>query len=178
MGPHGLIRFSVQFFPKMNTDSSPRELFRQTRILFLAMLAGMMLFLGVTLFLLYAEDGPLNYSHEGSGSTLELLLPAFFLFASFAGGLILYKNRIEGMKRKESTLTEKVTAYRNASILRWALMEGAILLCIVLALVGFGKLLLLVAALGLGVFLTARPDPKAFAREFRLSEEELRQLQS
>lgn len=161
----------------MNTDTSPHEIFRQIRLIFLAMLAGMMLFLGVTLFLVYSGEGGLNYSHEGSDSSLKLILPAFFLFASFAGGLILYKKRMEGAKRKQASLAEKVVTYRNANILRWAMMEGAILLCIVLALVGFGKLLLLLAALGLGFFLTARPDPKAFAREFRLSEEESRELQ-
>ena len=139
-------------------------------ILHRAMLLGQILFAAIAFFLKYTNNFPSSFTQQ------DKLLQVIAIAISFAGffiGSSLFKRRITQARDSLNDIKEKAGAYRSASIIQWALLEGPSLFCIIcFLLVGNYAFLALSAALMLWFFLTGPSKTKAMLL-LRLNEEEM-----
>ena len=145
--------------------------FKSTKILYFALLTGQLLIAGVLFYL--------NYS---SGSTIELspnntfrMVAIIALVLGNFGSYYLYNNaKRVGSKLKD--FSSKEVHFRKSSAMRWALLEGPNMICLVLYFLTKDVLLLLLFAIGVGGFLMAMPSAKQFAEDYDLTNSEERAL--
>lgn len=142
--------------------SSNRD-FRQLQVLFFAMVIGQLLFMAVVIFLLW-EDG-LEPSYLLS-RTQDLMIAG-----AYVAGMIFVSRFIDGMWKKQIATMKRLQRssfghYRSTVILRLAILEGAGLLTIILAMVTRNPMLFLATALGLMAFWTAQPKEAEFTERY------------
>ena len=153
------------------TDTTPKAIFQQTSILYLALLAGQVLFSLVVLWLLYS--GSMNVGMEES--VFVYLIPVFSISAIF--GAYILQNRRNAAAAFLDDLDEKVQHYRQTIITCGAILEGANLLAIIAALLTGQMYYLLYFAIGLGAFVLLRPSIDKFKKMYRLSLQEAADMQ-
>lgn len=99
--------------------------FTSLNLLFKAMLAGQVIFTAVIFVLVYKEEySPVFAEHE---KTIQIAALAFSALAIFIA-ISLFKKKLAVIN--EQTVTDsktKLTQYRSASIMQWALLEAACL---------------------------------------------------
>lgn len=143
---------------------SPQEVFRQTRILYLALLAGQILFCSVIVFaLLDPETRQSGWPAAPFGTLLPILMAGLL-------PLVLYLNRQQLVKAGEQPdLSSKLAHYRTLVIMRSALIEGMNLFFLVILLLENNTTLLIFFAFGLLLFLYFRPSVNEFLSNYQLS---------
>lgn len=135
-----------------------------------AMLLGQIIFAAMAVFLVYTQKFVSSLSHLDQ--TLQIVALAVS-FACFFIGSSLFRKKIQHAREVSVTVGDKAAIYRSASILQWALLEGASLFCIVcFMLVGNYAFLALAGALLLWFTLTA-PSKVKIMLLLRLSENEM-----
>ncbi|MCB0554882.1 MAG: hypothetical protein KDD02_15125 [Phaeodactylibacter sp.] len=144
-----------------------KETLKQLQLIFLALAAGQILFCLVVVYL--AQTGTLSPSNLGL--PLSFLLPTI-LFAA-AGTAYFLSNRLSMEGKQLPTLSEKVQHYRNASILRLALVEGANILIVSFAMLEANLSFLAFFAIGLLIFAYFRPGLDKLAQSYELNAQEL-----
>lgn len=101
-----------------NVPTTPNNFMRTLQIIHMAMISGV-LFFGVFSFI-NKKDTMVFYNE---GDVLLYVYPALAIGAVFLGQF-LFKNQISSLKAKED-LKEKLGGYQTASIIKFALIEGA-----------------------------------------------------
>ena len=142
------------------------------RILHLALVAAVVVFGAVVHFVLL----PLPDFQPNQNSVLFVNLSAVYLVFAATIGYWLFGNQLKTAK-KLKTLNDKLNAYRSASIVRFALLEGAALVAIVFYLLTGNIVLLGIAGIGLLVLLLAHPNPTKLKDHLDLSQAELARLE-
>jgi hypothetical protein len=97
------------------------------KIVHRALLIGQVLFLGVMFYLLYSKTviPPLTAQDK----IFQVIAILFAAIAFFAGNAV-FKKRLAAIRDGAGiSVKEKFEKYRSASIVRWALLEGAALFC-------------------------------------------------
>ncbi len=135
---------------------------------FFSLVAGSLLILAMFYFL---QPEP---SESLEGETATIYIPLLVL-GLLVGAFFLGRNRIEAA-REQRDLKEKLTAYRAALILRWAMIEGGVLLCGVFFFLSREMLLLAVAGVGLVALLLFIPSRGRTLADMDLSSSEQAQL--
>lgn len=115
------------------------QYFRTIRILQLALVAGQVVFAGISLLL--TKDGPLA-TDAGLMPIFNMIVPALTI-AGIAGSMVLFRTKVN-QARSEPELTAKMAGYRAALILKYAMLEGPSLVAIIAYLLT-GQLLYLAA---------------------------------
>jgi hypothetical protein len=146
-----------------------RQYFRQTSIIFFAMLGCMISLAGVGLFLRFSEtitgDSLMDPSHT-------LLVAALVLvFSGYAGGVILFQNKIRVISESQD-LKEKMKRYRTLLILRYTLIEFPVLVSTGFYIASGNPYFLLVSAAGMLIFMMQIPSASKAEKELNLSYEE------
>src|SRR6478609_2453369 len=59
------------------------------------------------------------------------VIAVFYSFIAFIVGLQLFRRRLESIKTLEIPPRDKIVQYRSASVVQWALLEGAGIFCII-----------------------------------------------
>lgn len=154
----------------MNFDQqSPANLkpsFKVVKIIHLAFLAGQCLFAGVTLFLTYSRTAT-----DTSNSKKYLFVAIAITAAGFFVGNLLYK-KVCGVAAKKTTYPEKIMTYQSALIIRYALLEGPSLFCIVCYFLTANLIFLLISGAIIIYFITLRPNVVTTAEVLNLTYEE------
>lgn len=128
--------------------------FRSLSIVFYGLIIGQVFF-GLISFFLVSTN---NFKSEGADlrSIFIYIIPIFAL-----GGFILsnltFKNRLKAIDKK-SSLMIKLTDYRAALVVRYALLEGPSIFSIVVYLVTGDTIFIILAASIVLYFLTIRPN--------------------
>ncbi|HSC39950.1 MAG TPA: hypothetical protein VLD19_18835 [Chitinophagaceae bacterium] len=146
--------------------------FKALQILHMAMLTGMALFAVVAVFLVTKGLIPANKALEKPLQVVALLVSV----GSTAAGFALFNKRIKSIQPTD-TVASRITIYRAAAILRWALIEFPVLLSIIsFILTGNYAFLALAIALIL-VFVVVRPAKPVIIFLLQLNEKEVSELE-
>jgi len=134
-----------------------------------AMLLGMILFAAISFFLSYTGNFPpslQSYNEVFQVIAVLLSLAGFFL------GNFLFKKKILSL-RELNNLTSKLSGYRAASLIQWALLEAPALFAVIcFLLVGNFAFLALAAALVL-LFVINAPSKIKIAMLLQVREEDI-----
>jgi hypothetical protein len=140
------------------------------RIIYFALLIGMLLFL--TIAVLISEVELLFFIDFNE--PLFLIVPVV-MFGCIAASNFIPKKFVQQVKN-EKDLTKKTTVYNTSSIIKYALIEGPVLLSIVGFIVGHSLYFLIFTALGILYFVTLKPSPLKIVKALDLSYDERKEL--
>ncbi|MDB4293128.1 hypothetical protein N9954_06930 [Maribacter sp.] len=110
-----------------------------------------------------------------SNDLFVYLVPMTAVIAYF-GSTFIFQKFLQAIEPQDK-LQEKLNKYQTATIIKYALLEGAAILALMAYYVQ-GNIMHLIIALCLMVYLySQRPTKKNFLKDVKLSSEELKQLQ-
>lgn len=143
-------------------------------VLHIALFGGQLMFTFIILVVLSIGK---NYK-PALATNSQLLLMVCIAVAALAsfGGNAIYKKRLEALNQSADSASEKLEGYRGASIVRWAIMEFATLLSIILLFLTANYYILIVIAVLLFLFLSVRPTTSKVVQDLNVSESDLRVL--
>ncbi len=139
----------------MQSEKSIKSAFKQLHILFLALLAGQVIFAGVTGWLL--QGGSVE---NQSDLPFDLIVPLLLITMTAIAWAINRRLREKGSELPDPE--KKFSQYRVTVIRRLALIEGANLVAVVAALVTGNSFYLLYFLAGMVIFLFFRPAEREF----------------
>lgn len=150
-------------------QSSPARYFRTLSILHIALCAGVGMFAGVVLLLKYVIAAPASAPELQS-----VLLPvaAGTALVSIAAAILLYKKRLAAI-RNMARLSQKLSAYRAAQLLRWALLEGGVMIGLIGLMLTMNIPFMIIVAVPFALMIGSRPARAAGIAEMGLSWEEV-----
>lgn len=138
------------------------QYFRALQILFFALLAGQIL-VAATVYMVY-EPATLE------NPDAKLYIDLFGVFALAMAGLAFFLNRKKlETARQQTDMKQKLADYRTACILKWALIEGATIMSVVLFFVTGKTNFLGIASVLIVYFATQFPSRQRLVRELDLS---------
>ena len=134
---------------------------KQLQILHLAFCVGVLMFMGVSAFLVFGETGPLGMDSDGSliqKFTLVgvVLAVGGLAVAGLVGSQTFFKRLIEKARARDA-VADKLAGYRTAFIVSIALLEGPALVAVVFFLVKGNPPFMALAAVLVGRMLMLRP---------------------
>ena len=148
-----------------------KEQFKSIQIIHIALMIGLILIFTVLWF-----SNPIVVNMNPLDGTFALILP-FVMFTAIVGGMALYNSR-KKITFQEGNIKAKLWEYRRTSLLRWSLIEGASLACIIVFYFVESNISILFAfTLGLFAFSISRPTVDGFATDYQLNQQERNQLQ-
>lgn len=145
--------------------------FKQINLLYLALLAGQVMF-AVTV--LYVGGIPKSLGKLSFDDPMLLFGIAVTFFSIIAAYGISEKRKTAGAQL--SSFDEKIEHYRGLVIFRCALAEGANLMALVMALLSKQGFFFILFSAGLLAFLYFRPSTTEFSGHYNLRPEEERDL--
>lgn len=154
------------------SDSSHRSYFQSLRIIHAFILGGAILFLAFVRFLGIDPDDLATAAIE---DPVILYLPAAFMLLGVLFGEFMFRRQTKEASQHPE-LIDKLNAFRTACIMRWASMEGPVLLAIVFFLLYADKYFMAIALVGMALMAFARPTPQQAVKNLNLNEEEKEQL--
>ncbi len=144
--------------------------YRQVYILYLALVAGQVLFAGVTAWLSMSGGTAQPSSQIPFHTVVPLVLIGTVAIAWFGN------QRWQEHGANLSDLGEKIEHYRRTVIRRLAFIEAGNLLAVVAALLTGEMMFLLYFVAGMAAFLFFRPTTSQFSLWYNATPEELRKL--
>lgn len=154
----------------MAMSAQTESFFKSIKIIHLALLTGLMLFIGVAHFIVL----PTADTNADLGNIFRYMIPGLAVVSIFASRLAV--NGLLKQIAPSTPLSEKLDRYRGASIIRWAAVEGVGLFAVVgYMLTGLQTLVLVALALTAYLF-TLRPTPSLVATELQLDAKERTEL--
>lgn len=155
-----------QQFQKM----TPKEQFKSIQILHIALMIGLVLIFTVLWF--HAQP---TINMNPLDGTLSLILP-FVVLAGIGGGTMLYNKQKDSVEAND-TVVQKLWDYRKVSVMRWSLIEGTSLVCVLIFYFYESNISILFAfTLGLFAFAVFRPTVDGFAQDFKVSQQGRKEL--
>ena len=165
------LNFQIELKEKLknlNIDTRPqtsKEYFKALQIVYYALIAGQVLFGLLAFYLIQTRlfDGDQKELRD----IFIYIVPVFVAGGLFGSG-ILFKSRLNLAKEKTS-LYEKMSDYRSALIVRYALLEGPSFFGIVVFLITGDYLFLGMSGLIIAVFFTLMPTANRAVNDLELS---------
>lgn len=139
-------------------------------ILHFALFAGQIIFVLIATLLVSLNLFPAVLGKYGPEL---ILLSASIEVVAIVLARMLYKRRLKKINQNNLTLSKKLDAYRSANITRWAILEGAALIVIVLFLLTNQFLILFIVLALLFIFFTTRPTAPNIATDLEVSERDI-----
>ncbi|MFA6059956.1 MAG: hypothetical protein WC756_17245 [Taibaiella sp.] len=149
---------------------TPKIYFKTVKILFLALVAGQIVFACVVLFLNQTQRERIAFITPELHQTLLWIAPAFAV-AGIALGWVVFNTRLKALRLKDN-MAEKLTGYQSAMIIRFAFMEGPSLLALALFYITGDYIFLYVAVFVILAFLFSRPSKPAIILHLQLHDDE------
>ncbi|MFN8715322.1 MAG: hypothetical protein ACK5Z2_20915 [Bacteroidota bacterium] len=141
------------------------KLLSQLKVLFGALLSGQVLFGAVTVFILYGSPEAVQPFSFGA-TTLSGLIPLAAAMLLIAGTLVPRKMLIP--LRGEKDDAKLYSGYRSVCLVRWALHEAAVLICLAGTIIERQPSLFIPAAISLLVFALLFPTRDKLFAELHL----------
>jgi hypothetical protein len=148
--------------PKPQTS---QEYFRTLKIIFFALILGQVFFALVSYLL--NKDMAMTVLEKELINVLKYLLPVFILGGYLSSKLMFSKNLKTAISRQ--TLSEKLTDYRTALIIRFALLEGASFITTLVYLLTGNAIFLGFAVIVIVIFLTMMPSAARAVKDLQLN---------
>jgi len=150
-------------------DNSPRGQFKAIQILHLSLMSG-----PAMIFLVLWFQMPPEINMKPLEGSFGLILP-FVVLGAVVLGKLLAKNLKSTLKK--SDLEGKIVNYRTSSIMRWALIEGASLMSLMIFFFIENSIMSLMSfAFALFALALLRPTVEGFSAEYELSNREQQEL--
>ena len=145
---------------------TPKEHFKGVQVLQAAFVVGLLLLLGVSVYLNYSELGPLLEDESVTGilKILSIALPV----PAVVGGILVF-NKITGNINDQDSLDSKLLAFRNANLVRLACIEGAALLGITSYLVTGNQVSMISGVLLIAVMGFLKPSKAELKKALKLT---------
>ncbi len=143
---------------------------QQFRTIYFALLAGQIAFAGVVFVI---HEGTIAGS-EGFTGTMEYL-GLVILLLSFSASVLIFQNFVS-MANKENRLSNKLSRLKTGFIIRWALLEGANLFLLVGMIITGNSLFMMLFAIGIVMFISARIRPSRLRYILKLNHREMEEL--
>ncbi len=139
-------------------------------ILHFALFAGQIIFVLIATLLVSLNLFPAVLGKYGPEL---ILISALIEVIAIILAKMLYKRKLKKINQTTLSLSQKLAAYRGANITRWAILEGAALIVIVLFLLTNQFLILFIVLALLFIFFTTRPTAPNIATDLQVSEQEI-----
>lgn len=149
-------------------SSSP---FRELQTIYRVLLYGQIF--SWVLALVLVLTGLLQPFASESLDRLLQVIAVFYSFLAFFVGLQLFRRRVEAIKANELPARDKLVQYKSASLVQWALLEGAGIFCIICYVITGNWSFLALAVMLLGVFGGLNPFRQKVMLQLRLSEQDV-----
>ncbi|MDX2069873.1 MAG: hypothetical protein SFV55_15700 [Haliscomenobacter sp.] len=154
------------------TQQNFKQYFFILRILHLSMMVAVIVFgLVVHFVLIPAPDFKPN-----ENGPLFVNITAAYLAIAVGVSYWLFGLRVQAAKQQTS-LSDKLNTYRSASIIRFALIEGAALVAVVFYMLTGNTVLLGIAGIGLVILALQHPNPVKLKMDLELSPSDLARLE-
>ena len=140
---------------------------RATNTIFFALIIGMLLFFAVVM--VFIQDR-VQWTDDNLNMILTFLVPVFGLIMMFISRMI-YNQMISKIDASHS-LIQKLSGYRTAKIVSWAVIEGACFLALVATMLTSNYLYVTVFVFLLGYFILIRPSKESLIRDMNLNSDE------
>lgn len=160
----------------MNTTPLPSTAgtyFKTLRIMFFALFAGLIFFTVVAIFMRQTGSFPENFPYR------NWLLGFIILFAvaGISSGILVYNRRLTSI-REMSSLADKLSAYREALIIRYATVEAPSFFAIIGYLLTGNMIILGISLAIIAWFFTMKPSIEKIAEDLALNPEEKMKLEN
>lgn len=142
-----------------NTDAFIKENIKQLVIIWVAITAGLTMFLAITHFVLIDPTQTAAFDSFHYLSYFSYLM----VIVALPGGYYLYEKTV---KRKADTLQRNMQIYRTALILKYALFEFAGFFSVVVYLLSGKTESIYMAAIALAALLINKPSESSFRKAF------------
>ena len=151
----------------------PLSTIKAMAVMHFSLLTGQLMFAGIAYYLKYTKVFSSVIKDE---QVLLLIVPALIALAVIFTMIsyFSFKKKVESISKNDQPVTEKLAAYRAASIIRWAMLEAPVLLLIIGFLLTGTSGLLLVIAVMLIMFVYTKPTIAKTAAQLGLREEEVK----
>jgi hypothetical protein len=140
---------------------------RVTYIIFFALMIGMLLFFAIVMVLI--QDG-VQVTDMNLNKIFTFVVPVFGLVIMFISRTI-YNQMINKFDRTV-TLLQKISNYRTAKIISWAIIESACFFALVATMLTSNYLYVAVFVFLLGYFFLMRPSKESLIRDMSLNSDE------
>ncbi len=143
--------------------------YKSLLILYISLLFGQLIFLGISFFMVKQQ----MFNKELADiENILMVLEVLLVLICMISGQKIFKVRVEKLNELKS-LSAKLTEYRVASLIRWALMEGSCLFAIICFMLTSNYLFMLIAVLVLFFFAGISPVKSKVASDMGITVEEL-----
>lgn len=149
----------------MSTKQTSRDYFRSLLIVYYALIAGQVFFALVSFYL--QKMGMMDAGIKELRDIFLIIIP-LFVVGGFLGSRVMFKTRLNAIKSQDN-LISKMTAYRGALIIKYALLEGPSFFAIVVFLLTGDYLFLGLSGLIIFYFFLIRPTSDAAGNDLELS---------
>ena len=156
------------------TQQTTKEYFKLLSIIHLALIAGMITFGLIVLFFIADFQHPDNSSDFAR--MIVYLVPGLAIVGLFASNFIS-KNKINQLKEK-SELSAKLAGYREALIIRYALLEGPCLFALITIFITNDSNYFIYAGVMFFLLILKRPTMKSTITELELDQQEISYLEN
>ena len=144
-----------------------KDYFRAIQIVHLAMVAGILFFVLISVFLQAKAFGTM----DDESNNLLMVFALAFAAIGIASSKILFRRKLIKCNAK-TTLTEKLDEYRSALIIKFASLEAPSFLSIVIYLLTGNTIVLVIAGVLIIIFLMYRPTKEKLMDDITLDTKE------
>ena len=155
-----------------NKNVKPGEL-KSLQIVHRALLLGLVLFAAIAFYLNYSGNfiaGLKSYDQPLQVIAITLSFGGFFI------GSLLFKKKMQQLKDSSPELRVKLSTYRSAAIMQWALLECPALFAIICFLLVGNYAFLALAVVFIILFAVTAPNKTKMMLLLQLTEEEINEL--
>jgi hypothetical protein len=141
-------------------------------VMHFSLLMGQLMFAAIAAYLVYTKSFGAVVNNEEVisilGPGLTGLAVAFVLI-----GFYSYNRKLEKISTNDKAIQEKLTGYRAANIIRWAILEAPTLLAIICFLLTGKPIFIFVMLVLLSLFIYTKPSTAKAAKEVGINEAEV-----
>jgi len=152
------------------TASEPAEIkthMRITNTIYYSLVTGLLIFFIVVIVLIQENDPSTGKNFD---KVFTIIVPLFGLLMMFVSRMVY--NQMLAKIVASSSLIQKISSYRTAKIVAWAMIEGACFFALVATLLTSNYLYVAVYIFLFGYFFLMKPSKESFIRDMHLNSDE------
>jgi hypothetical protein len=149
------------------------NIFKVLQLLHRAMLAGMLLFSIIALYITITRQT--THVTISTGKALQIAVIAV-AFLSVSGGFFLFNKRMQ-LTANMPIASERMGVYRMSAIIRWAMIEVPVMFAIISFVLTGNYAFLALALAIMMVFVYTAPSKNKIIQQLQLDDKDVRQLE-
>ena len=158
---------------EQNQTLNPKDAIRAIRILFIALIAGVVMFLAIIIGLSKLKAIPVK---DTGMDNIFLIAASVIAVVCIISGMTVYKKRITEIANSTNGLDQKLEQYRAALILYLALGEGAALFSVICLFITANYWFVGITVVMLTMMFLKNPTKSRLTSDLQLSSQEEQEL--